>query len=70
MLEQGGDLRGGFTWKGAISVGAGRKGEGAVVEHALGEGRGSCLDAEVTEHGVGFPAAKEHDGVCASVGAE
>ena len=41
-----------------------------MVEHGLGEGRGCCLDAQVPEHGVRFPAAKEHDGICAGVGTE
>ena len=28
------------------------------------------MDAQVTEHGVGFPAAKQHDGLGADVGTE
>ena len=28
------------------------------------------MDAQVTEHGVGFPAAKQHDGLCANIGTE
>ena len=43
-----------------------------MVQHLLGivacVGRG--LDAEVPQHGVGFPTAKEHDGVLVNVGAE
>ena len=45
----------------------GSRGEGvaAVVQHALGEvgGNGVGLDAEVAEHGIRFPVAKELDGV-------
>ena len=36
----------------AALVDTGSEGEGAMVEHELGEGRGSGLDAEVAEHGV------------------
>jgi hypothetical protein len=28
------------------------------------------LDAEVAQHGIGFPAAQEHDGVLVDIGAE
>ena len=53
-------------------VGSGREGEVAVGEHALGEVVvvGVSSDAEVTEHGVRFPAAEEVDDVGVDVGAE
>ena len=46
--------------------GARGESEGAVVKHALRESesmRGS-LDAQVAEHGVRFPAAKQLDDIC------
>ena len=48
----------------------GRESEVSSVKHELGGGRGGCLDAQVTEHGVGFPASKQHDGFCADIGTE
>ena len=49
---------------------AGSEGEVSSIEHELGVGGGCCLDAQVTEHGVGFPAAKQHNSFCADVGTE
>ena len=43
----------------AWGVDAGGKSVGAIVEHELGEVLGGGLDAEVTEHGIGFPTAEE-----------
>ena len=48
----------------------GRKSEVSSVKHELGLGRGGGLDAQVAEHGVRFPASKQHDGLCANVGTE
>ncbi len=50
-------------------VHAGGEGIGAMVKHELGEVLGSGLDAEVPEHGVGFPAPHEGDVVRVDVGA-
>jgi hypothetical protein len=36
----------------------------------LGEPWRHGLDAKVAQHGIGFPAAKEHDGVLVDIGAE
>ena len=44
-------------------VDAGGEGVGAMVEHELGKVLGRSLDAEVLEHGVGFPAPEELDAV-------
>ena len=43
-----------------------------MLEHAFAEvvGNGGSLDAEVGEHGVGFPAAKHFDVVTVDIGAE
>lgn len=43
-----------------------------MVEHQLRKvgGVDVCLDAQVAEHGVGFPASKELDGVLVNPGAE
>ena len=43
----------------------GREGKVSSVKHELGVGRGGCLDAQVAKHGVGLPAAKQHN--CFSV---
>ena len=44
----------------AIAVGLGVKGVGAMIQHLLSivVGVSGCLDAEVAEHGVGFPASQ------------
>ena len=44
----------------------------SVFEHFLGEiaANNMCLDAEVAEHGVGFPATEELDGVTIDVSTE
>jgi hypothetical protein len=36
----------------------------------LGEPWRHGLDADVAQHGIGFPATKEHDGVLVDIGAE
>ena len=43
-----------------------------MVQHALGVvvSMGGCLDAQVAQHGIGFPSAKELDGVLVNVGAQ
>ena len=53
-------------------VDSGGESVGAVVLHVLGNVRvvGEGLDAEVDEHGVGFPGAEQFDGVFVDVGAE
>ena len=60
--QLGGDVRGA----------TGGEGEGAVVEHLVGEvpGMGGGGDAEVAEHGVGAPAAEKLDVVGVYLGAE
>ena len=58
-----------LDWGLLVAKGLWVEGVGAVVEHSLGKPRGHGLDAEVAEHGIGFPAAKEHDGVLVNVGA-
>ena len=44
----------------------------AVVEHELCKvvGNGGCLDAQVTEHGIREPPAKELDGIAVNACAE
>ena len=55
-----------------FSEGAGGEGVGAMVEHFLGKVRrvDVSLDAQVAEHGVGFPSSEEHDDVGINVGTE
>ena len=61
-----------FVWKAIISEGLGVKGVGTMVEHLLGivELQGGSLNAEVAEHGIGFPSAQELDGVLVNAGAQ
>ena len=49
-----------LLWEIATSAGLGGEGVGAMVEHALGEATRVRvgLDAQVAEHGVGFPASQ------------
>ena len=63
MGEQFGDQGTGFEVRGD-------EGEGAMVEHALGElvGVDGGLNPEVPEHSVRFPVAEEYDGVAVDVG--
>ena len=70
--EQGGDRCGGLLGEATGLEVSRDEGEGAVVEHTLGElmGVDGGLDPEVPEHSVRFPAAEEHDGVTINVGAE
>jgi len=44
----------------------------AISEHALSKAvdQGACLDKEVVEHGVGFPAAEQADDVWVHISAE
>ena len=70
VVEQGGYGGRRLHREATGSVRAGCEGVRAVVEHELGELGSSCLYAEVAEHCVRFPAAKQHDGVGASVGTE
>ena len=53
-------------------VGARGEGVAAMVKHALGEVGGDSvgLDAEVAEHGIRFPAAKELDGILVDASAQ
>ena len=55
-----------------LSVTEGLRVEGKVTvgKHLAREGLGHGLDAQVTQHGVGLPAAKEHDGVFIDIGTE
>ena len=46
------------------------EGEGAMVQHELGEVGRVGLDAKVAEHGVRFPALQELNFVWVLVGAE
>ena len=59
---------------GRLDVRAGARSKPVVpmVQHVLGisVGDGGGLDAEVAEHGIGLPAAKEADGVGVNVGTE
>lgn len=72
------DLDEGFRrlkWKRHVVVfseGAGGEGVGAMVKHFLGKVRSVDvgLDAQIAEHGIGFPSAEEHDVVGINVGAE
>jgi hypothetical protein len=60
------ELWGSFNWHGLWRVvGVGSEGVGPGSEHALSEGGAVSMpgDAEVSEHGVGFPTAKELDDV-------
>ena len=72
MGEQCGDRGGGLLGEATGLEVSRDEGEGAVVEHALGElvGVDGGLDPEVPEHSVRFPAAEEHDGVTIDVGTE
>ena len=65
-----GDFNGRFIGEAGALEDTGSEGEVSSIKHELGVGRGGCLDAQVTEHGVGFPAAKQHDGFCADIGTE
>lgn len=71
-LGEGGRSLDGKRQVGGLGEGSRREGVGAMVEHLLSE-VGTvdvCLDAQVAEHGVGFPAPKELDGVFVDVGTE
>ena len=46
-----------------LPIGAGCECEAPVVEHLLGSSAVACLDAEVSEHGIGPPTAQEADAV-------
>ena len=70
MWEELGDGERGFGGYGGFMRARVVEGEGAVVQHELGIVTGSCLDAQVPEHGVRFPATEEHDGVRADVSAK
>lgn len=64
-----------FLGKGHVGrggEGTGGEGVGAMVKHLLRKvvGVDVGLDAQVAEHGVGFPAAQQLDGVLVDVGAE
>ena len=65
-----GDFNGRFIGEAGALEDAGSEGKVSSIKHELGVGRGGCLDAQATEHGVGFPAAKQHDGFCADIGTE
>ena len=70
VFEQGGYAGRCLMREATGGVRAGCEGARAVVEHKLGELGSGSLDAQVPEHCVRFPAAKEHDGVRASVSTE
>jgi len=68
LLHSGGGLVG----KALIGEFGRVEGVGAMVQHLLRivVGDGGGLDAEVAEHGIGFPAAKKLDGVTVDSGTE
>ena len=69
---EAGNVSGGILG-GRPSCTSGRcEGVGTMVEHELGTvvGMGSGLDAQVAEHGLGFPKSKELDGVRVHSGTE
>ena len=65
-----GNLNGSFVREAGSFKDTGSEGKVASFKHELGVGRCSCLDAQVSEHGVRLPAAKQHDGFGADVGTE
>ena len=58
-----GDFNGSFIREAGALEDTGCKGKVSSVKHELGVGGGCGLDAQVAEHGVGLPAAKQHDGL-------
>ena len=73
--EEGGDVGGGFVrelFRGGVRGDVGGERAVAMGEHGLGEAfsLGLCGDAEVSEHGVGFPAAEQFDDVGLDISAE
>ena len=68
--EERRNSRGSLDRESPGGIGAGCKGVGPMVEHELGVGRGCCLDAQVAEHCVRFPAPQQHDGIGAHIGTE
>ena len=62
----------GLAGRPAVAEGLRVEGVVTVVQHALGVvvGQGGGLDAEVAEHGVGFPTAEQLDGVRVNASAE
>ena len=73
MREEVSDCDWSLVGEGAgFLVAPGLESEGAVLQHLLGTVAGGrrCLDAEVPEHGVGFPTTEEHDGVLVNVSTE
>ena len=64
------DLDGNFVREAGTLEDTGCKGKVASVKHELGACGGCGLDAQAAEHGIGFPAAKQHDSFCANIGTE
>ena len=65
-----GDFNGSFVGEAGTLEDTGRESEVSSVKHELGVTGGGDLDAEAVEHGIGFPASKQHDGLRADVGTE
>ena len=63
MSEEGGNCRSGLLGQATEGIGAGGEGKGPIIQHELGIVVGGGLNPQVAEHGVGFPVAKELDGV-------
>ena len=63
MSEEFSDGRRGLLGQATEGIGAGGKGKGPIIQHELGIVVGGGLNPQVAEHGVGFPASKELDGV-------
>ena len=63
MSEESRDRRRGLLRQATEGIGAGGEGKGPIIQHELGIVVGGGLNLQVAEHGVGFPAAKELDGV-------
>ena len=70
MSEEGHDRRRGLLRQATEGIGAGGKGKGPIIQHELGIVVGGRLNPQVAEHGVGFPASKELDGIFIYAGAE
>ena len=65
-----GNFKRSFIGEAGMLKDTGGESEVASVKHELGVSGGGGLDAQVSEHGVGFPVAKQHDGFCANIGTE
>ena len=70
--EERSDCWRGFLRKAVHLEGGWNEGVGAMVQHLLGVvvGYRGGLDAKIAKHGVGFPAAKELDGILVDASAK